>query len=358
MIDNTIYLHIGIPKTGTTNIQWFLENNYEQLKSEGVFIPTTGGQKCHMLLACFVAPKATEELIKVSNWTHKEIEEKFLNNFHTDIFKNCKKEDVILISSEKLGSRLQPKNIKKIGEVLKTISPNIKVIMYLRRQDKFFTSFYSTRIKMGYDKKLDIKAKHHIMDYDRLTQNWENEFGKENIIVRRFEDAINHEKNLIKDFMSNIKEINFDTYKMPPLRNPSLDVRQLEFLRLFNLYCPRIRKNGKRNYTRSDIVPILETFSTGKNISLTEKDFTQIIQTYKDSNKKVAKKYFNEEQLFKTDNYVFASENDLLTLKDAILFFVKIWKVKYKQLKWHKRKNELLREEVKQLKQRLKEMKK
>ncbi len=37
----TVYLHIGIPKTGTTSIQSFLFNNRDQLLEAGILYPLT-----------------------------------------------------------------------------------------------------------------------------------------------------------------------------------------------------------------------------------------------------------------------------------------------------------------------------
>jgi hypothetical protein len=39
-----IVLHIGMPKTGTTSIQFFLRDNRERLASLGVLFPKAAGQ--------------------------------------------------------------------------------------------------------------------------------------------------------------------------------------------------------------------------------------------------------------------------------------------------------------------------
>lgn len=60
---NTIILHIGYPKTGTSSLQWFLHTHREALRRQGVCYPLTGqaDDHAHHQLAFSLGANATEE---------------------------------------------------------------------------------------------------------------------------------------------------------------------------------------------------------------------------------------------------------------------------------------------------------
>jgi len=200
----TIYLHIGMPKTGTTYLQQALFNNRDRFLANGYLYPNSGikdnakeivNRYCHNTLAHCLMGIADKDN---SLWEElkKEIDSTNPKN--------------VIISAEAFTSFeifYQPETLAKIKDLLKDYE--VKIVIYLRKQDEFLESAYCYMVKLGactVGIKELFNEYQYIFNYYQTLENWANIFGYENIIVRRFAKA-NRKNHVFTDFLEVINQL-------------------------------------------------------------------------------------------------------------------------------------------------------
>lgn len=138
----TIYLHIGIPKTGTTSLQKFLFFNREKLLKKGCLYPITGTN-----ITSNNEPKgySHNSLVRVLSQNTSQNGDwvsqcKIWQEFKTEI--NALKAEKVIISAEFFtGPGIYNQDL--IAMTKKLLDDyDVKIVIYLRRQDEFLRSYY------------------------------------------------------------------------------------------------------------------------------------------------------------------------------------------------------------------------
>lgn len=232
MIDRTVFLHIGINKTGTTAIQRYLSDHRNLLKSLGILYPQTGlrGQAHYGLSATL-------------GFQHKVVPE------GEAVRRTCLKEQFInevagyagavLFSSEDFVLNKPVEQVKKFFD-----GCAVKVVVYLRRHDHWWESAYAQAVKMKVQPpwnpgimgfvNFNRKKNKFYGKYRHLLDRWAEQFGKENILVRPYEREQN-QPSLVFDLLNTIgmahlvNEIPTDM----PSENRSLSVLSIQLLDIF-----------------------------------------------------------------------------------------------------------------------------
>lgn len=220
----TLYIHIGHEKTGTTTIQRFFHENIEKLKKAGLLYPEIGQQK-------FVQSALVNCIHDLDNNARYleffpegvDSDPKEMWGCLVDAAKTWNKN--ILISSEHFISRLRGKGVSFIKNYLEKHLPEyeIKVIVFLRRQDEMFISRLSTLAKAGakapYETWRDQVLKKDIYyDYLSLVGIWDSAFGTRNVIKIPYSKETNSISEMLK--ILNIKK---DGMTAPSRFNTSWD---------------------------------------------------------------------------------------------------------------------------------------
>ena len=180
-----IYLHIGMNKTGSTAIQFWMSDKKEALVHAQFLYPEFGerGGAHYDLSKDFgfkqgKIPDIEEEFVLQKRAAFKEeINSTYVNT--------------VLFSSEYF---VMPGSVKLLK--LFFAGYNVKIIVYLRRHDHWWESLYSQFVKTaknppmkkGIENYIDFQKdniKYH--NYVEFLDRWANEFGVENIIVRPYE---------------------------------------------------------------------------------------------------------------------------------------------------------------------------
>ena len=221
----SLYLHIGMGKTGTTALQVFFSGNRKAMEKQGVAYPRLGEiEGAHHLLSPHV-PRFLR-----NTWKFKSVDDWAPELATTDV-------DSILLSSE-LMSRATPNELLPFCEsIMKWFVP--KVVIYVRRQDDIIMASYNQHIKSGLQKRqlTDVYQKMiPKFDYEALLSPWEDVVGRENIIVRPYEKVQFFDGDLRKDFLKNVLGINVhDSFTFDRTNpNPSLTKVPGEYLRMIN----------------------------------------------------------------------------------------------------------------------------
>ncbi|WP_448583924.1 hypothetical protein [Thermocrinis sp.] len=290
-----LILHIGFHKTGTTSIQEFCYKNREKLLNEfGIYYPNTYGFPGH-----YIYSFALNEYF--ASWIPKE-----LRKSADDLLLDLKREledtnsERVLMSAEDFI--LVP---NKLTKIINCVEPSkVKIICYIRRQDGMAESIYNESIKNIESFLFPIKpvyASYIYLNYYAYMKNLgaslKEEKNKEiEIDVRVYQKDFNKNWDVIEDFCNaiGIQKSAFPEEKVEV--NISLSPSSTEAL-----------KRIKERY----ILP-LETFrkvvgflyaydkqhpSRIKTLMPLE-DRKKILEFFRESNEKLFKEYFNQENLF------------------------------------------------------------
>jgi len=183
-----VWLHIGTWKTGTTSIQRFLRNNVNWLKQNDYYLPTQDG--------LLNAPTA-KNLCNHSPIISGDME--ILTVLKEAILKT--KARNIILTSENIGYA-NPEQVRHLRVAL--AGCDVRVVVYLRRQDQYTQSLYGQHIRGGNKTTLvfeeHLKKHYRKYEYDKLLSVFSDIFGQKNIIVRPYEKQQWWNENLIEDF--------------------------------------------------------------------------------------------------------------------------------------------------------------
>ncbi len=308
----TLYLHIGMPKTGTTFIQTFMGKNKKLLQSKGYCYPTPNvelegisiNRNAHFLIHEYYDEKG-ERLY--------EKEKEFVDNSLREIVELKKDFPNIVISCESIFRASKKK--ERFWEDLKKWADDndihLKVLIYLRRQDYFIQSFWAQMVKnnittmtlQSYVSKAE--AKNIELDYYAYLEHIAGVIGKENIITRVYEKSV----PLVQDFLESIQLELTDEYRMPDREiNVSLAGKYLEAKRFLN----HLPEFGRKN---SFIIPLLRQVIEEEGVKsihfqgthyFNAQEKKEFLEQYEESNAAVAREYLgrSDGKLFEDDSHL------------------------------------------------------
>jgi hypothetical protein len=305
----TVYIHIGTPKTGTTSIQDFFAKNREPWGNKNVYYPECfarfGGIKAdnHIKLSSSCSNlKYSSNLAKTFDIYTDEEQQHFYDElkktFLEELSKTGPSIDTIVCSNEHLCVQtFEKEDLFKLKKLFSDVCDNIKIIIYLRKQDAVTVSSYTQKLKTGYAKPLvldQLPAKWK--DYYKLIKFWESVFGKGNVVPRIFAKDKFYEANLVLDFIHTCKlsERLNDSFKFYKPANESLDNQQCELLLELNQFVKSAANDKKvSDKLRSRLVEYFMGVARKDifDVSLTDKKM--FMDKYLDSNEKLAKEYFD-----------------------------------------------------------------
>jgi cytidylate kinase len=190
-MQKTIYIHVGMSKTGTTSIQQMLAKNEDLLSQSGILFPKSArknGIGHHSLAAYIKQGKDEDHALKlqaeVSNSKHKKV----------------------VVSSE-LFERMSEGKWRALGQFF---SPyRVKIIIYLRRQDDAIISMYNELVKkhaldLTFADYLKNSPRIDLLDYRKTLGVISTVFGRENMSVGIFSKTQLLEGNIGRDFSARI----------------------------------------------------------------------------------------------------------------------------------------------------------
>lgn len=282
----TIYLHIGLHKTGTSAIQLFLSRNRTVLKQKGVLFPGTR-------TACYdlseeLLNTSVSEILSDANSPSK----KYLNEIQSS------SSGTVILSSEGF-IKLKKEQI----EAFKNLFPDdyrLKIIVYLRRQDDKLESHYNQNIRESkirnqqrFSESFQLLLKNGYFDFYTILIPWREVFGKENIIVRCYEKE-QLPNGIYQDFLEAIGLKTDNAFQIPEDKvNISMNWDLIEIIRLCN-----IRFGDQRRFQRflvNILTKINLEYKENQQRLLSPQERMEIIGHFAESNAKVAREYLRRE---------------------------------------------------------------
>ena len=342
----TLYVHIGTPKTATTSIQMFCVDNEAVLNGKGYSYPILN----------FKFPKVEKRrnghflvggLKKKDGSWDLERDEKMYQKGRDMVHEAFEKTENVILSDENLWNSSGTKKFvfwNRLVEDSKEYGYQIKVIVYLRRQDELANSWLAQQVIEGWGNFRAVKwdkfwrsPKFLILDYASHIEKIANVVGKEIIIVRIFErDKFKgNDHSIYSDFLDAVGLEYTDEFRIVNQEtNASITGNSQEIRRIMNTILPREGK--ERSAVRHYAEDVEALKSKGNNyIMLSEADSNQFMKAYDEGNKDIAKTYLNStEPLFRKGvkpGNVWKRENPFM-IEDVIRFFGLIYMDQAKEI--------------------------
>lgn len=351
---NTLYLHIGIPKTGTTSIQNFLNINKDMLFDDNfIFYSHEKNGNFSSLPFIFSHSKKLDWIKDNNEIFCDEKKDIYVEKISTNLINTISKfkDHDFIISSEHIFMIYDEKeSLENLAKFLKEFFHKIKIIIYIRDQLDYMISSISTEVEASFLNKKEIKVDDIIQKfyspnncYDLFYSTsigiFEEIFGKENIFLNLYNSSGIENNNLYKNFLNNLGLDNHSKYSYPKNLNSSSSLEVLKSKILLNkiLKNTSIDKkllketyiNGKNiSYTISKSIG--QSLSSNKKISVSSKIYNLWKNEFSISNQKIHFSYFHsKKELFEENNMIneFISENEFkeqfisdlgLNIKDKI----------------------------------------
>lgn len=287
----TLFLHIGLHKTGSTAIQNFCTLNRPAFAAQGFCYPASsvkwnghhpyawslGLRHPHRDEADGDAPTLAERMLKEASGRH------------------------LILSSEDFEF-LGPLQMKQLLEHFTGL--DCRVLVYLRPQDSYLESEYAQHVRMD-ETRFSGDIRDFYMSFDfmqrynylQLLRPWENHFGKPNLIVRPYQSSRFRDGDLFRDFCDAIGIVWKDSFMVPGRdeSNVSLSADALRALR-------EINKLPLDSSDRSVIVDILQRQGSGSTRILDDQSRRSFKGIFSKTNDRIADKYIKgQQQLFDDD---------------------------------------------------------
>jgi hypothetical protein len=190
-----LYLHIGMEKTGSTAIQGVLNWEPKALAEQGFYYPETRGEVRHSLLVRAFTPQRNGTAPARSA---------YLDDFAREITQLPDTVERVIVSAELFSTQVrQAQDVARLRDFLAPLFDRTIVVIYLRRQDAHFASFYSQALRLGHMEPPDMTQlldSHHIYDYAALLAPWVAAFGEPNMVPRIFERGADRKFDVLHDF--------------------------------------------------------------------------------------------------------------------------------------------------------------
>lgn len=285
----TTYIHIGLQKTGTTFLQRSMNRCRSELRKHGVIYPGTAaglgenGPAGHHFISAAILERQVK-FIPTTDFSRLDT--------HVDAVKEqIRRGNGTGVISSELFSHFNAPHVGRLRTLFP--EPDVKIVVYLRRQDAWLDSLYGQMIKVG--RKMSIaefeENKKTQMDFYALVSLWGGVFGKENIIVRTYEKADSHW--IWRDFLESIGATEAAAITPPTeMENQSLPHELTLFARNLPNY------NTDRTMRRL-LESLADQFPAKHGLKyLDEARARQIMDGHAEINARVAREYCRRDQLF------------------------------------------------------------
>jgi hypothetical protein len=333
------YLHVGLQKTGTTSIQQFLFENNELLQEHGLYYPHSLGKINHSYIAaCAQGPNKIDD-IRLSLGVKgpadiEQLRDQTLRNLDNELQQIPSNVKCLVMSNEHIHGRITAKHeVRRLRDFVGSFCHSTKVIIYLRRQDRLAVSLYSTRFRAGSTelKPVFSTLATEFYDYKKILDQFSEEFGADNIIIRIFDKSELRNHDLFEDFCE-ILGLSIDSrYRRPAILNQPLVPEAIRFFAELNKHIPRFA-DGKANPDFSYILNAMDSLFCGHGAVVNRALAQQFYEQFKASNEAIRKLYFpkREVPIFdeKFDDYpeevpaMTYSYEDAVRLSGEILKFI------------------------------------
>jgi hypothetical protein len=295
---NTLYLHIGTKKSGSSSIQRCLKKNRHFLRSRGYYVSRELGQREDQALRL-----AFEDGSRLGHPAVSHFVEGY-TRFDPRRSKSC------IISCESLVD-LDKRAIEALATEFRSMFGRFVILLYVRRQDRLAVSHYSTALRGGstsrrlYSVRFGRSAR--AAKYGKIVADWAEVFGKEALRVHRYERTRLKGGDVVEDFLHQLGLTTADL-QLDGRTNTALSADEAAFLLVLN----RLRKQGRwtnRGFLRAIRATARAKFSGGPRAFPSRRTALAFFESFADENELVRREFFSSEPTLFDDSFdVYAEE--------------------------------------------------
>lgn len=307
----TLYIHIGTPKTATTSLQHFCDENEKILEEQGYCYPIFPHKFKGVSITrngSFLGWVSSSKKDK----RNKLEEEKYFRQGMDMVLENFRKFDNVILSEEATWSaafrRGKPYIWEKIRQEAEEHGYGVKIIVYLRRQDSLADSWWKQKVKVGRRIYSTSSWEEFVSDPSQLEFDYysaikkiEAVLGKENIIIRRFGKQYFKNGSIYEDFMEAL-DVRYDSRFVisEGKRNNSLFGNSHEIKRILNML--KMNKHDRLFFKRI-VREISDNHTDLKGETMfSAEEAEKFMEQYREGNRKLMQEYFGkDEDLFDMD---------------------------------------------------------
>ncbi len=286
-----VFLHIGLPKTGTKTIQAWLNRNREEFLDRGILYPESTGQPKSSLLLPYsveigfkrydLPENAPKDQAGFRIWLEQRLLEEVAAT-------DC---DTIILSDEALGARLRlDTEVDHIKRLFDKISDDVHIICWMRRQDEAALSTVWDGVREGRADALAFPptGKFEGQQYFEIATRWAKAFGKDRLILRRYGSA--YGDDVLAEFIE-LTGVDTSGVSAPPRMNNSPNERSLLYIHLVNQHL------GKwwTKQERASLARLTDHGLDDKKLGASRRDRESFLSLFEKTNNRVAAEFFGLE---------------------------------------------------------------
>lgn len=307
MGNRTLYVHIGMAKTGTTALQYFLWENRQVLEKKGFCYPSM--RDAYADVATVNETRNGHFLVN-DTWInnsmqHDELDAMMYRAGMDEVVRLFERYDNVILSDEGIWVATY-KRRAALWEELKADAARygfeVKIIVYLRRQDQYIASVYKQKLKQRtsysnretWEEYVSHIPKTRQLDYFKKLESIRQVLGRERMIVCKYDSGSFYGGSLFADFLWRLGLEYTDEYGVTQQEaNKSLLGNTAEMKRIINEIGDFDRDDDRliRNILYDDS-EISKTQVAAEVFSKQEAE--DFLRKYEQSNMQVAQTYFDD----------------------------------------------------------------
>lgn len=310
-----LILHIGTSKTGSTSIQRVLSRQREAMAAQGVYYPASPGAESHVLLV--MAAAASRHLYGSDDrpiWQGIGPDARlarFREEFAAEMAALPRSIQRVIISAEQFSLLLRdPQSVQNLRDLLAPYAWRIRVVVYLRRQDRHFVSLYNELLRAGNAPvpnllEMRVHAQYNY-NYAALLNRWVRVFGRRWVEPRLFEAPVGQRFDVVEDFLGVCGlRLDLEAEREARTANPAISFAGQQIL-VALAACIRAREPGHHWNVQSPLWRVLTasvaTALTGTGWRPTQAEARAFLERYDTPNESVRERWFPERaSLFRPD---------------------------------------------------------
>jgi len=290
---NELWIHAGLPKSGSSALQVFFAKNHNKLKDEGVDyldLESLNEASAGAITSGNGALLAKSLLSQGHPLLPPEAEniyDRFINRVKAS-------ESPAGLASSEFFSNISLDKLSRLKQDLVSLGVELKIIFYVRRQDQFLVSSYMQEVKRhGYTGSLSdfVESRYkkiHFLNYYGFCQQLANVLNERNLFVYKYDATKSVRGGIAGHFMNSMIGRIPDWVSAESAINTSPAPLELKLMLLANRFEPRMRfsdllVDDSQRVGRSSYYPVHNIM----NPSLSR----AILDFFKDQNNKFFSKF-------------------------------------------------------------------
>lgn len=310
---DVLYLHIGLEKTGTTSIQTFLNVNRGKLAKAGIFVPRSAGADNHKLLAAHAFNAGAQDIAVTSANVGSSPDEvaQFRSRVEGALAREVAESDAhtAVISSEDYSRLFHREEVSRALDLVRTLSDDVRVLVFLRRQDLLAVSRYYSLL-LGGSMSGDVlppdgaKVPRYYF-YERNLRPWIEAVGPGKFRLVRFPERFGAEKFSSVVKFCEILGLSVSDFTLVKDQHVSLDAVNQLILHQYNVLRP-----GHDWIDTKRLVGRLHDMNDQRcKVFVSGRQASGFYEQFRESNRRLLSRLGAEDQMFSEDFTMYPERN-------------------------------------------------